>query len=60
MNIFVVMKDGQPAHVTLCEHEASDRFDHTVESDDYTSTSLMVVATSFKNTSVLRRARQSA
>ena len=60
MNIFIVMKDGQPAHVTTCENEASDRFDETVEGDDYKSTSLMVVATSFSNTSVLRRARQSA
>lgn len=59
MNIFVVMKDGQPAHVTLCENEASDRFDRTVEKEDYKSTSLMVVATSFSNTSVLRRVRQS-
>jgi len=60
MKIFIVTKDGQPAHVTFCEQEACNRFDQTVQSEDYESTSVMVVATYLHNTSVLCRARQSA
>ena len=48
MKVFIVTKNGQPAHVTFCSEEAGD------------TTALMEVAAEFANTSVLRRAKGSA
>ena len=35
MNIFVIMKDGKPAHATTCDREAPEQYDQTVEHEVY-------------------------
>jgi hypothetical protein len=58
MKVFIVTKNGQPAHVTFCSDEAAQHFEAAEEAGD--TTSLMEVAAEFANTSVLRRAKASA
>ena len=60
MKIFIITKNGQTEHVTFCAREADEQFDQAVEDGDTGTTSLMAVATSFSNTSILRREKHVA
>lgn len=58
MKIYIVTRNGQPAHVTFCEDEAGRHFEAAAEGGE--TTSLMAVAAGMANTDVLRRAKPSA
>jgi len=60
MKIFIVSKNGQPAHVTLCEVEAGEHFDQATADGEIGTTSLMAVSRSMTNTSILRREKHTA
>lgn len=38
MNIFIVSKNGQPAHVTFCEVEAGEHFDQAAADGEILTT----------------------
>ena len=58
MKIFIVTRNGQPAHVTFCEDEAGRHFEAAEASGE--TTSFMEVEAGFGNTSVVRRAKATA
>lgn len=60
MKIFIVSKNGQPAHVTFREVEAGAHFDQAAADGEIGTTSLMAVATSMSSTSILRREKHTA
>lgn len=60
MNVYIVNKNGQPSHITLCKREATQHFEDTVEGGDFESITLLTIAGSIDNTDILRRAKPAA
>ena len=60
MKVYVVNKNGQPAHVTLCERDAKQHFDETIVDGDYKTLTLLAIAGNLANTDVLCRTKQAA